>query len=107
MHRSVLVSPPPNSPKRHAGHFTPIGMCAVNAMQNIQQVNVRAHQPSSAQMLENRDLNLLIQVLGSQPLASVKVDWFENLLVGYSPALKPLLVDGFLNGFQIIFFCIA
>ena len=42
-------------------------------------------------------------MLGSQPVGPVKVDRFENLLVGYSPALKTLLVDGFRNGFRIYY----
>ena len=40
-------------------------------------------------------------MLDSQPVTPVKADRFENLLVGYSPALKTLLVDGFRNGFRI------
>ena len=78
-----------------------MSMSALNAMQNIRQVNVRSHQPTSAPMLENPDHNLLIQVLDSQPVTPVKADRFENLLTGYSPALKTLLVDGFRNGFRI------
>lgn len=80
-----------------------MSMSAINAMPNIRQVNVRSHQPTSAPMLENPDHNLLIQVLGSQPVTPVKVDRYENLLVGYSPALKTLLVDGFRNGFRIYY----
>ena len=52
-------------------------------------------------MSENQDSNLLIQVLDSQPVTPVKADRFENLLAGYSPALKILLVDGCRNGFRI------
>ena len=54
-------------------------------------------------MLENPDHNLRIEVMGSQPVTPVKVDRYENLLVGYSPALKTLLVDGFRNGFRIYY----
>ena len=54
-------------------------------------------------MSKTPDHNLLIQVLGSQPVRPVKVDRFENLLVGYSPALKTLFVDGFRNGFRIYY----
>ena len=74
---------------------------ALNAMQNIHQVTVRSEKPTSATMSENPDRSILIQVLGSQPVMPVKADRFENLLAGYSPALKTLLVDGFRNGFQI------
>lgn len=73
----------------------------INAMQNIRQVNVRSPQPTSAPKSENPDHNLLIQVLDSQPVTPVKTERFENLLAGYSPALKTLLVDGFRNGFRI------
>jgi len=81
----------------------PKGTCmsALNAKKNIRQANVRSHQPTSAPTSENPDRNLLIQVLDSQPVTPVKADWFENLLAGYSPALKTLLVDGFRNGFRI------
>jgi len=41
-------------------------------------------------MSENPDHNLLIEVLGSQPVKPVKVDRHEKLLVGYSQALKTL-----------------
>ena len=80
-----------------------MSMSAINAMPNIRQVNVRSHQPTSAPMLENPDHNLRIEVMGSQPVTPVKVDRYENLLVGYSPALKTLLVDGFRNGFRIYY----
>ena len=97
------------APKRHAGHFTPVdsageanmSMSAINAMQNIRQAIVRSHLPTSAPISGNPDHNLLRQVLGSQPVTPVKVDRYEKLLVGYSPALKTLLVDGFRNGFRI------
>ena len=52
-------------------------------------------------MSENQDHNLLIQVLDSHPVTPVKADRSENLLAGYSPTLKTLLVDGFRNGFRI------
>lgn len=78
-----------------------MSMSALNAMKNIRQVNVRSPQPTSAPMSENPDHTLLIQVLDSQPVTPVKADRFENLLAGYSPALKTLLVDGFRNGFRI------
>ena len=80
-----------------------MSMSATNAMQNIRQVNVRCHQPTSAPVSGNLDYNLLIQVLGSQPVTPVRVDWYETLLVGYSPAPKTLLVEGFRNGFRIYY----
>ena len=109
MHESVFALLPADFPKGHAGHFTPVSsagdvnmsMSALNAKQNIRQVNVRSHQPTSAPMSENPDHNLLLRVLDSQPVTPVKADRFENLLAGYSPALKTLLVDGFRNGFRI------
>ena len=67
--------------------------------ENIRQVNVGFHQPTSAPMSENPEHNLLIQVLDSLPVTPVKADRFENLLAGYSPTMhKTLLVDGFRNG---------
>ena len=102
--RSLL---PANFPKGHAGHFTPVSsagdanmsMSALNAEENIRQVNARSHQPTSAPMSENPDHNLPIQVLDSLPVTPVKADRFENLLAGYSPTMhKTLLVDGFRNG---------
>ena len=85
-HESVFVLPSVNSPKGHAGHFTPVGsagdanmsMSARNSIQNLRQVNVRSHQPTSAPMSENLDYNLLIQMLGSQPVTSVKVDGMRH-----------------------------
>ena len=62
-----------------------------------------SHQPTRAPVSKTPDHNLLIQVLGSQPVRPVKVDRFENLLVGYSPALKTLLVDGFRTDFQVYY----
>ena len=64
---SVFDLLPANFPKGHAGHFTPVSnagdasmsMSALNAMQNIRQVNVRSQQPTSAPMLENPDHNII------------------------------------------------
>ena len=94
--------------KGHAGHFAPEGSAgyanmsipAINAMQNmITQVNVRSHQPTSAPTSENPDHKLLIQVLHSLLVTSIKAARFENLVAGLSPAHKTLLVEGFWNGF--------
>ena len=74
-------------------------MSALNARPNTQPVNVRSPQPSSALMLENSDRQLLLRVLGSQPVTPVKVDRLESLLAGYSLPLKTFLVDGFRSGF--------
>ena len=78
-----------------------MSMAALNAVESIRQVNVRSHQPTSTPMSENPDHNLLIQVLDSPPVTPVKADRFENLLAGYNPAPKTLLVDTFRNGFRI------
>ena len=92
---SIFALLPANFPKGHAGYFTPVSsagdanmsMSALNAEENIRQVNARSHQPTSAPMSENPDHNLLIQVLDSLPVTPVKADRFENLLAGYSPAM--------------------
>jgi len=55
-----------------------MSMSAINAMQNIfshQQVSSTHQRP-----------NVGKPVLGSQPVTPVKVDRYEKLLVGYSPA---------------------
>ena len=47
--------------------------------------------------------NTNLPVLGSPPVTPVKVDRLEQLLTGYSPALKSFLADGFRFGFSIHF----
>ena len=80
-------------------------MSALNARPDTRPdtlpVNVRSPQPSSTLMLENSDRQLLLRVLGSQPVTPVKVDRLESLLAGYSLPLKTFLVDGFHSGFRI------
>ena len=50
--------------------------------------------PPAPQCRKNLDCtDLLIQVLGSQPVTPVRVDRYETLLVGYSPALKTLYIS--------------
>ena len=51
--------------------------------------------PPAPQCQKNLNHYFPIQVLDSQPVMPVEVDWFENLLASYSPALKTLLVDSF------------
>ena len=74
---------------------------ALNTRPNIPPVNVMSPQPSSALTLANSDRQLLLRVLGSQPVTPVKVDRLESLLAGYSLPLKKFLVDGFRSGFRI------
>lgn len=76
---------------------------ALNVVPNIPQVNVRSPQSTNDPILVNPHRQLTLKVLGSQPVTPVKVDRFENLLDGYSPALKRYLVDGFRFGFRIHF----
>ena len=76
-------------------------MSALNARPDTLPVNVRSPQPSSALMLGNSDRQLLLRVLGSQPVTPVKVDRLESLLAGYSLPLKIFLVDSFHSGFRI------
>ena len=105
----VFVPPPTIFQRAHAGHFMPEGsvkgattsMSALNARPNTQPVNVGSPQPSSTLMLENSDRQLLLRVLGSQPVTPVKVDRIKSLLAGYSLPLKTFLVDGFRSGFRI------
>ena len=97
--------------REHAGHFMPVGYAgaantstsALNVVQNIPQVNVRSPQSTNDPILVNPDRQLTLKVLGSQSVTPVKVDRFEHLLDGYSPALKRYLVDGFRFGFRIHF----
>ena len=97
--------------REHAGHFMPVGYAgaantstsALNVVQNIPQVNVRSPQSTNNPILVNPDSQLTLKLLGSQPVTPVKVDRFEHLLDGYSPALKQYLVDGFRFGFRIYF----
>ena len=105
----VFVPPPTIFQKGHAGHFMPEGsvkgattsMSALNARPDTLPVNVRSPQPSSALMLANSDRQLLLRVLGSQPVMPVKVDRLESLLAGYSLPFKTFLVDSFRSGFRI------
>ena len=94
------------SQKERAGHFKPennagaanTSTFVTNAAQNILPLNVRDHT------LVSREYQLKVRVLGSPPVTPVKVDRLEQLLTGYSPALKTFLVDGFRCGFRIHFF---
>ena len=76
-------------------------MSALNARPDTLPINVRSPQPSSALVLENSDHQLLLRMLGSQPVTPVKMDRLESLLAGYSLSLKTFLVDGFRSGFRI------
>ena len=93
------------SQKELAGLFKPennVGAAntstfVTNAAQNILPLNVRDHT------LASREHQLKVRVLGSPTVTPVKVDRLEQLLTGYSPALKTFLVDGFRCGFRIHF----
>ena len=85
------------SQKELAGRFKPennVGAAntstfVTNAAQNILPLNVRYHT------LVSREYQLKVRVLGSLPVTPVKVDRLEQLLTGYSPALKTFLLPVF------------
>ena len=79
-------------------------MSVTNAVPNTQEANVTFKPVLEGLLIKEREAQLMLQALHSQPITPVKVDRLENFLkLGYDSVLRQYLIDGFCFGFRINF----